>query len=172
MARMSNFIEHDTDDFKQGTEDESNESKPKRQTKPGWKSLFYFSNRKHIPTIIAGSICALLAGCVTTALAIFLGDVFNAFTTFGAGEIDYDELHSKILSGALGMIALGAAGWFLNGAYYAAFMIFGEFQASTVQRQVFIELLSRDVEWFEAQEQGSGALLSGIQAWENLCLSF
>ncbi|KAJ5222393.1 ABC transporter integral membrane type 1 [Penicillium citrinum] len=164
MARKSHFIEHDADDFKQGAENKSNESKPKKQTKPGWKSLFYFSNRRHIPIIIAGSVFALLAGCVTTALAIFLGDVFNAFTAFGDGDIEYDGLHSKILSGALGMIALGAAGWFLNGVYYAAFMIFGEFQASTVQREIFIELLSRDVEWFEAQEEGSGALLSRIQA--------
>ena len=164
MARKSHFIEHDADDFKQGAENKSNKSKPKKQTKPGWKSLFYFSNRRHIPIIIAGSVFALLAGCVTTALAIFLGDVFNAFTAFGDGDIEYDGLHSKILSGALGMIALGAAGRFLNGVYYAAFMIFGEFQASTVQREIFIELLSRDVEWFEAQEEGSGALLSRIQA--------
>lgn len=162
MARRSRFVEYADDTLDRGEENSGNESRSGSKT--GWKSLFYFSNRKHLPSALLGSVFALLAGCVTTALAIFLGNVFNAFTAFGAGEIDYNTLHGKILTGSLWMIGLGAAGWLLNGVYYAAFIVFGEFQASTVRREVFVELLSRDVEWFEAQEEGSGALLSGIQA--------
>lgn len=162
MAHNSRFIEHDDNTPEQETGNSG--KKPKLDTTPGWKSLFYFTTRKHLPSVVFGSIFALLAGCATTALAIFLGDVFNAFTAFGFGDIEYDALRGKILAGCFGMIGLGAAGWFLNGAYYAAFIIFGELQALNIRRDVFIELLSQDVEWFEAQEEGSGALLSGIQA--------
>lgn len=164
MARKSRFTENDDDDTDPEQDNGSSSEKPKSKTAPGWKSLFHFATRKHLPTVVVGSIFALLAGCVTTALAIFLGDVFNAFTAFGSGDIDYRELRTEILTGCLGLIGLGAAGWFLNGAYYAAFIMFGEFQALNVRRNVFVELLSRDVEWFEAQEEGSGAMLSGIQA--------
>ncbi|KAJ5980367.1 hypothetical protein N7481_007665 [Penicillium waksmanii] len=162
MALKLHSIEHDDDTPDQKTGRSGDKSKSK--VTPGWKSLFHFTTRKNLPSVVVGSIFALLAGCATTALAIFLGDVFNAFTAFGSGDIDYDGLHGKILTGCLGMIGLGAAGWFLNGAYYAAFIIFGELQASNVRRDVFVELLTRDMEWFEAQEEGSGALLSGIQA--------
>ncbi|KAJ5090795.1 hypothetical protein N7532_009479 [Penicillium argentinense] len=129
-----------------------------------WKSLFNFTARSHLPSLIIGSIFALLAGCVTPVLAVFFGDVFDAFTVFGAGQIEVDELHRKIGKGCLGMVGLGTAGWFLNGAYYAAFIAFAELQVSTIRENVFIELLSRDLAWFEAQTEGSGALFSGIQA--------
>ncbi|CAP94534.1 Pc18g03100 [Penicillium rubens Wisconsin 54-1255] len=131
---------------------------------PGWKSLFGFTTRRHLPTLIFGSIFALVASCVTPALAVFLGNVFDSFTSFGADQIDAKGLHGQVITSCLGMIGLGVAGWFLNGAYYALFVAFGEMQASVIRSQVFLELLNRDVEWFEAKSEGSGALLSGIQA--------
>lgn len=132
--------------------------------KPSWKSLFGFTTRKHLPTLAVGATFALLAGCVTPALAIFLGNVFDLFTSFGAGQMLDDELCSHIVMNCLGMIGLGAVGWFLNGSYFAIFIAFGEMQASSIRREAFVELLKRDIEWFEAQREGSGAFLSGIQA--------
>ncbi|KAJ5960194.1 ABC transporter integral membrane type 1 [Penicillium vulpinum] len=131
---------------------------------PGWRSLFGFTTRRHLPTLIFGSIFALLASCVTPALAIFLGNVFDSFTSFGADKTDAKGLHHQIITNCFGMIGLGVAGWFLNGTYYALFIAFGEMQASVIRSQVFLELLKRDIEWFEAKSEGSGALLSGIQA--------
>ena len=131
---------------------------------PSWKSLFSFTARKHLPTLVIGAVLALLAGCVTPVLAIFLGNVFDAFTSFGAGQIAIDGLRSQIVANCFGMLGLGSAGWFLNSAYFAVFVAFGELQASNIRSKVFAELIQRDVEWFEAQKEGSGAFLSGVQA--------
>ncbi|QQK41309.1 ABC a-pheromone efflux pump AtrD [Penicillium digitatum] len=131
---------------------------------PGWTSLFGFTTRRHLPTLIFGSIFALVASFVTPALAIFLGNVFDSFTSFGSGHTDSKGLHSQVITHCFGMIGLGVTGWFLNGAYYALFVAFGEMQASVIRSQVFLELLKRDLEWFEAKNEGSGAFLSGIQA--------
>jgi ATP-binding cassette subfamily B (MDR/TAP) protein 1 len=131
---------------------------------PSWKSLFGFTTRRHLPTLVIGIFFALVASCVAPALAIFLGNVFDSFTSFGAGQIDAGGLRQKIIRNCLRMIGLGAAGWFLNGAYFAIFVAFGEMHASEIRSQVFLELLKRDVEWFEARGEGSGAFLSGIQA--------
>jgi ATP-binding cassette subfamily B (MDR/TAP) protein 1 len=131
---------------------------------PGWKSLFGFTTRRHLPTLILGSIFALVASLVTPALAIFLGNVFDSFNSFGADKTDAKGLRGQVITNCLGMIGLGVGGWFLNGAYYALFVAFGEMQASVIRSRVFLELLKRDVEWFEAKSEGSGALLSGIQA--------
>lgn len=133
-------------------------------TSTSWKSLFGFTTRKHLSTLILGSILALIASCVTPALAVFLGNVFDSFTAFGAGLVDSQGLQRSITQSCFGMIGLGAAGWFLNGAYYAFFVAFGEMQASAIRSEVFVELLKRDVQWFEAQSEGSGAFLSSVQA--------
>ena len=133
--------------------------------KPSWKSLFGFTTQHHLSTLIIGALLALLAGCVTPALSIFLGNVFDAFTAFGAGQTGTDELRDRIATNCIGMVGLGAAGWFLNGAYFGIFVAFGELQVSNIRSMVFVELLKRDFEWFEAQKEGSGAFLSGIQAY-------
>jgi ATP-binding cassette subfamily B (MDR/TAP) protein 1 len=133
--------------------------------KPSWKSLFGFTTQQHLPALIIGTLFALLAGCVTPVLAIFLGNVFDVFTTFGSGQTSASHLRDKITTDCISMVGLGAAGWLLNGAYFAIFVAFGELQASSIRRRVFVDLLKRDVEWFEAQKEGSGAFLSGIQAW-------
>ncbi|KAJ5675472.1 hypothetical protein N7462_008369 [Penicillium macrosclerotiorum] len=135
--------------------------------KPSWKSLFSFTARRHLSTLVAGSIFALFAGCVTPALAIFLGNIFDCFIDFGAGDIQADRLRSKVGTNCLGMVGLGTAGWFLNGVYFATFVAFGELQASRVRSSIFKKLLKRDMEWFQAQKEGSGALLSKIQAHIN-----
>jgi ATP-binding cassette subfamily B (MDR/TAP) protein 1 len=132
--------------------------------KPSWKSLFGFTSRKHLPTLIFGCCFALVASCITPALAIFLGNVFDSFTCFGAGQTSAEGLRDSIVSNCFWMIGLGVAGWFLNGAYYAIFVAFGELQACSIRGIVFNEQLKQDVEWFEAQREGSGAFLSGIQA--------
>lgn len=134
------------------------------QQKPGWGSLFGFTLHAHLLILIPGAIFALLGGCVTPALAIFLGNLFDAFTNFGAGQIKGDELRAKVASNCLGMFGLGSAGWLLNGAYFAAFVVFGEMQASSIRKKLFAELLKRDVAWFEARDEGAGAFLSGVQA--------
>ncbi|KAJ5514338.1 ABC transporter integral membrane type 1 [Penicillium fimorum] len=148
--------------FRRKTSDQDKENIP--GDNPGWKSLFGFTTRRHLPTLIFGSIFALVASLVTSALAIFLGNVFDSFNSFGADKTDSKGLHSQVITNCLGMIGLGVSGWFLNGAYYALFVAFGEMQASVIRSEVFLELLKRDVEWFEAKSEGSGALLLGIQA--------
>ncbi|KAJ6017759.1 hypothetical protein N7451_001138 [Penicillium sp. IBT 35674x] len=151
---------HTTSD--QDGDSEQNEPGPRLET--SWKTLFSFTSRKHLPVLITGSIFALFAGCVTPILAVLLGNVFDAFTSFGARQTDAGALRSKIATNCLGMVGLGAAGWFLNGAYFMIFVAFGEFQAASIRQKVFVELLKRDIKWFEAQQEGSGAFLSGIQA--------
>lgn len=131
---------------------------------PSWKSLFSFTTRRHLPTLVIGAVLALLAGCVTPVLATFLGNVFDAFTSFGAGQLAADGLRSKIVASCFGMLGLGVTGWFLNSAYFAVFVAFGELQASNIRTKVFADLIQRDIEWFEAQQEGSGAFLSGVQA--------
>ena len=129
-----------------------------------WKSLFTFTCRKHLAVVIIGAFFAICAGFITPIFAIFLGRVFEEFTSYGAGQITASTLRSKITANCIKIVILGVADWGLNTAYYGIFVGAGEFYAERIREKVFRELLKRDIEWFEAQKEGSGALLSGIQA--------
>ncbi|KAL2013350.1 hypothetical protein VTN00DRAFT_875 [Thermoascus crustaceus] len=76
-----------------------------------WKSLFNFTTRKHILTLIATSIVTIAAGITTPAFAIFLGNLFEYFTKFGAGTISDGQLLVEISSNCLALLGLGAVSW-------------------------------------------------------------
>ncbi|OJJ44536.1 hypothetical protein ASPZODRAFT_134616 [Penicilliopsis zonata CBS 506.65] len=120
--------------------------------------------RKHVPTLLLAVFFALAAGLVPAILAIFLGDMFNSFTSFGAGDISAQSLLGGVTRSCLELLGLGAASWIANGAYYTLFIAFGELQANSARISVFGELLGRDLEWFESHQEGIGAFLSSLQA--------
>lgn len=129
-----------------------------------WKSLFNFTTRKHILTLAATLIVTIAAGITTPAFAIFLGNLFEYFTKFGAGTISDGQLLVEISSNCLALLGLGAVIWVLNGGYFTFWLMFGELQARTVRDRLFTELLKKDIQWFETRKGGVGAFLSDLQA--------
>lgn len=133
-------------------------------SKAGWLSLFRFTTRKHIPILVPGVILAIAASLTAPALAILLGNVFDSFTIFGAGQTSTQSLVQKVTTGCIGLAGLGAASWALNASYYTLFVLFGELQAASARTRLFEQLLKRNLEWFESQQDGTGAFLSSLQA--------
>ncbi|KAF7125812.1 hypothetical protein CNMCM5793_002105 [Aspergillus hiratsukae] len=127
-------------------------------------SLFGFTTKNHVPTLSLATVLALLASSVTPIFAIFLGDIFNSFTSFGGGGISGDDLLRKVARQCIALSGLGIASWVLNGAYFSLFIVFGELQVSNARTRIFEELLGRDQEWFENQKDGTKAFLSYLQA--------
>lgn len=132
--------------------------------KPTWLCLFRFTAKKHLPVLVLGVLLALAAGLSTTALAVLFGKIFNSFTLFGAGTITAELLVNKVTSTCVGLACLGAVNWVLNTGYFTLFILFGELQAASARGRLFEELLKRNLEWFETQQDGTGAFLSSLQA--------
>lgn len=133
-------------------------------SKPTWLSLFRFTTKRHLPVLILGVFLAVAASLTTPALAILFGKIFNAFTLFGAGSIAGRNLVERVTSDCVGLACLGAVSWALNAGYFTLFILFGELQAASARDRLFGELLKRNLEWFEAQQDGTGALLSSLHA--------
>lgn len=129
-----------------------------------WRSLFEFTKKKHVPTLILGIFLTLAASLVPSVLAVLFGRIFNAYTDFGAGDISGQKLVENVTSGCVGLVSVGAASWVLNGAYFSLFVLFGELQTASARETLFGELLKRNLEWFEMQQDGTGAFLSSLQA--------
>lgn len=148
------------------------ETVPDKGSKSGLLPLFRFTTKKHMPILVSGVLLALAASLTTPALAVLLGNIFGSFTEFGAGGITGHDLVDKITSGCVGLAYLGAASWALNASYFTLFVLFGELQASSARGTLFEQLLKRNLEWFEMQQDGTGAFLSSLQAWvSHFCAS-
>lgn len=129
-----------------------------------WISLFNFTTKKHVPTLTLAIVFALGAGITMPAMAVILGSTFDVFTSFTSGTLLGEDLLGKIVKYCIQMVGLGAISWFLSGAYFTLFTAFGELQAGNARSRLFVELLRRDVEWFQLQQDGTGAFLSSVQA--------
>ncbi|KAL4887973.1 P-loop containing nucleoside triphosphate hydrolase protein [Aspergillus ambiguus] len=126
-------------------------------------TLFNFTQKKHIPTLAFAILFAFIASLATPALALILGDIFNAFTLFGGGAISSQELSRTTSKFCIALAGVGAAGWFFHGFYFITFVIFGELQVATARCELFNGLLEKDQEWFETLQSGSKTFSSSIQ---------
>lgn len=139
-------------------------SRESAQLRATWGSLFNFTTRSHLPTLILSLIFALAAGLVLPALAVVLGSVFDIFASFSPVSSSLEDLLQEVVSCCVQLVGLGTVSWLLGSGYFAFFTAFGEQQAGNARNKVFSELLKRDVEWFQMQKDGTGAFLSVLQA--------
>ncbi|PLB54646.1 ABC a-pheromone efflux pump AtrD [Aspergillus steynii IBT 23096] len=131
--------------------------------KPRWAALFDFTIKKHIPLLCLAILVTIAAGLVIPVFAIFLGQIFDAFTLFGGDQISSQDLIHKTTHGCIELVILGILGWLCNGVYFTLFVSMGEFQVAEARRKLFEGLLRRDQEWFESHEVGAKTFLSTLQ---------
>ncbi|KAL9115323.1 MAG: hypothetical protein Q9227_000644 [Pyrenula ochraceoflavens] len=128
-----------------------------------WRSLFDFATTSHIAIIIPALSLSALAGLLRPALASLLGQTFDAFSDFGAGNLNGDALKAKISTLSFSILALAGANWILKTLFFMLWLVFGELQAKEARCQLFPNLLNKDIEWFDLQADGVGALLPRFQ---------
>ncbi|OOF98005.1 hypothetical protein ASPCADRAFT_164155 [Aspergillus carbonarius ITEM 5010] len=131
--------------------------------KPGWMSLFGFTTTKHLPILIGGILFAIVSSLATPVFSVVLGDIFNSFTLFGGGRLAKEDLSQQISKYSIELLALGAASWACNSAYFILFVIFGELQVADARTKLFEGLLQKNQEWFETQPDGTRVFLSSLQ---------
>ncbi|KAK7416797.1 ATP-dependent permease [Neonectria punicea] len=136
---------------------------PQQAVKSSWKHLFVFTKRAHTLPLIGALLASTVAAGFKTILAIILGKVFDIIAGFGNGSLDGSEALSDISKWSLILMGLGIGYWLANSAFLALWVIFGELQAESVRRDLFENLLSRDMAWFDSQSEGISSLLIRIQ---------
>lgn len=128
-----------------------------------WKDLFVFTKAAHAVTLVAALLSSGLAAGFKVGLAVVLGQVFNIISGYASGERSGQNTVSNIARWSLIIFGLGIGNWIANSVFLALWVVFGELQASSVRHDTFLSLLSKDMSWFESQEQGVSSLLARIQ---------
>lgn len=129
----------------------------------GWKALFCFTTRRHLPILSVAVFAALIAALANPAIAFVFGSIFHQFTEFGSGHITAAEFLRQISKYCTYLTAFGCASWIANSIYFMLFLSFGELQAHSARQTIFTALLRKDMVWYDTRDTGITALLSSVQ---------
>ncbi|KAI9816023.1 MAG: hypothetical protein M1827_002015 [Pycnora praestabilis] len=151
------------EDVEQHGDQEEDDDRYERTRHANWLSLFNFTTKKHAIPLTCAIILSIASGIIVPALAIFLGKVFDSFTSYGGATLSGSGLVRKVSIDCLALVGLGSASWLLNGGYYMFWLVFGELQAKSVRDRLFDDLLEKDMEWYDMRKSGIGALIPRMQ---------
>lgn len=110
----------------------------------------------------------MLVGAMRAASAILIGRIFAVVADFGSGKLDGPGAYAQVSSWCVILMLVGGAGVIVNFAFMFIWSIFSEVQVRNIRRRVFDALLTKDMAWFDRQEDGIPSLLVRIQTY---CLS-
>lgn len=132
-------------------------------SKVGWRALFGFTTRQHLPILCCGLLGALIAAASIPVFAIIYGLIFRDYADFGAGNIDGSQLRSNVSRFCLILTGVAALNSIANSFYFFFFLTFGEIQARSARNKIFDALIRKDIAWYDTRQTGIAAFLPGIQ---------
>ena len=131
--------------------------------KVGWKALFGFTTKKHLPVLSVAVFAASIAALTLPGMAVVYGLIFRQFADFGSGEITGAILLRNASKYCTYLAALASLNWLANSIYFVMFLTFGELQARSARDMIFNALLRKDMEWYDTRESGIAAFLPAVQ---------
>jgi ATP-binding cassette subfamily B (MDR/TAP) protein 1 len=129
----------------------------------GWKVLFGFTTKTHIPICSGAMLFAIIAAATLPVFSVMYGRIFGDYTDYGAGKKDSEGLRSSVTSYCLILTGVVALNWAANSLYFFFFLTFGELQARSARHRIFDALLRKDMAWYDTRETGIAAFLPPIQ---------
>jgi ATP-binding cassette subfamily B (MDR/TAP) protein 1 len=129
----------------------------------GWKALFGFTTKKHLPILSGALLSAAVAAATLPIFAIIYGLIFRDYTDYSAGMLDSHALRSNVTKYCLILTGIASLNWMANSFYFFCFLTFGEFQARSARNKIFDALIRKDMAWYDTRETGIAAFLPAIQ---------
>lgn len=129
----------------------------------GWKALFSFTTRKHMPVLAFAMFASTLAALTLPALAVLYGLLFREFGSVAQGDKSDSQFLKQVSMYCIYVTAIGGVSWLGNSLHFAAFMTFGEMQARSARGRIFGALLKKDMVWFDTRSTGVAAFLPAVQ---------
>lgn len=128
-----------------------------------WRCLFNFTSKSHTVPITVAILLSVVSGIIIPALAILLGGLFEAFTSYGGKQIHGPDLVKQTSVYGQCLVALGCTSGVLNAIYFMCWLTFGELQAGSARGKTFDGILDKNMEWFDTQSAGVVTLTSQLQ---------
>ncbi|KAA8901932.1 bile salt export pump [Sphaerosporella brunnea] len=134
-----------------------------RGSKVSWRSLFVFTDKRHLVVLTIALLLSVISGLIIPGMSILLGKIFGTFAGFGSGALSSDAFIYEVRKTIAYLALLGCGSWLFNGTFFASWLWFGELQAKAARERLFESLIDQDVEWFDDRANGVSAMLSKSQ---------
>ncbi|KAI1424956.1 P-loop containing nucleoside triphosphate hydrolase protein [Xylaria sp. FL1777] len=135
-----------------------------RLQKTSFRDLFTFTTWRHCWLLVAGLVGAVLSGAFMTSMSILLGRIFAVISQFGSGQLTGADTAAQVSSWCILLVVVGGAGFLVNFAFMFSWIAFSEVQARSIRGRIFHGMLKKEMQWFDAQQDGVASLLVRIQA--------
>ncbi|KAH7406010.1 P-loop containing nucleoside triphosphate hydrolase protein [Phaeosphaeria sp. MPI-PUGE-AT-0046c] len=149
-------------DEKEKAKSSANEEQ-KHVLQVGWKALFRFTTKKHLPLFASAIVSTAVAGATMPVFAIIYGRIFRDYTDYGTGKIGSHTLRSSVARYCLILTGIASLNWIANSVFFFLFLTFGELQARSARKKIFDTLIRKDMAWFDTRETGVAVFLPAIQ---------
>ncbi|VUC20075.1 unnamed protein product [Clonostachys rosea] len=134
-----------------------------RETKPSWRMLFEFTRWSHAAPLATALLASAAVAGFKASLSVILGRIFEIIAEFGAGSRSSESSMAGITRWALILVGLGVGNSIAHSVFLTFWIIFGELQAQSARHRMFNCLVSKEMAWFDVQEEGISSLLIRMQ---------
>jgi ATP-binding cassette subfamily B (MDR/TAP) protein 1 len=159
---MARRTASDTSDEPEKKSQQANEEQ-QYMLQAGWKALFGFTTKKHLPILSGALLSAFIAAATLPVFAIIYGLIFRDYTDYGAGKVGSIGLRHRVTRYCLILTGIASLNWMANSFYFFFFLTFGEVQARSARNKIFDALIRKDMAWYDTRETGIAAFLPAIQ---------
>ncbi|KAL5117684.1 ATP-dependent permease [Pleosporales sp. CAS-2024a] len=129
----------------------------------GWKALFNFTTKRHIPVLSGALLSAIIAAASLPIFAVIYGLIFREYTDYGAGKLSSSALLHSVTKYCLILTGIASMNWIANSFYFFFFLTFGELQAQSARNKIFDALIRKNTTWYDTRDTGIAAILPAIQ---------
>jgi ATP-binding cassette subfamily B (MDR/TAP) protein 1 len=147
----------------EGNKSDQTEEESECASKMGWKVLFIFTTRKHLPVLASAILTAAIGAATLPVFSVLYGLIFSSYAEYGAGSTNGDELLRDVTRSCLILTGVATVNWVTNSAFFFFMLIFGELQAKSARTRIFDVLIRKDMAWFDLRDSGIAAFLPTIQ---------
>ncbi|CAG9943042.1 unnamed protein product [Clonostachys rosea f. rosea IK726] len=134
-----------------------------REIKPSWKMLFEFTRWSHAAPLATALVASAAVAGFKASLSVILGQIFEIIAEFGTGSRSSESSMAGISRWALILVGLGVGNSIAHAVFLTFWIIFGELQAQSARHRMFNCLVSKEMAWFDVQEEGISSLLIRMQ---------
>lgn len=128
-----------------------------------WADLFIFCRGLNTPILISAILFTIISGIILPGQAIFLGKMFNLFTSFGSGQLSGPDLVKNMTSFAIQFCIFGAVSGVSNAVFFGTWIILSELQVKLARENIFASILAKEMAWFDARRAGIETFVSRLQ---------
>lgn len=128
-----------------------------------WTDLFIFCRGPNTSILISAILFTIISGTILPGQAIFLGKMFNLFTSLGSGQLSGLDLIEHMTSFAFRFCIFGAVSGVSNSFFFGTWITFSELQAKLARENIFTSMLKKEIAWFDARRAGVETFVSRLQ---------